>query len=75
MIKEAALRKKDGSIFTGTSHGNILFKNDDVNLIGAEEGFVTDKDEFVDRFRAAEIAFECKQIPKPQNKLFSVDLY
>lgn len=40
-----------------------------------KQGFITNKDRFVDRIEAAQIAYEAKQIDKPLKKLFSEDLY
>lgn len=40
-----------------------------------KQGFITNKDRFVDRIEAAQIAYEAKQIDKPLKRLFSEDLY
>lgn len=40
-----------------------------------EQGFITSKNRFVDRKEAGEIAFACGQISKPNNYLFSEDIY
>jgi len=75
MIKEAAIRK-DGIVYTGRRHCYILR---DVEPFGflkdGEQGFVTDKGDFVNRKEAAKIAYECEQIPSPKRILFSEDLY
>ena len=39
------------------------------------QGFLTSKDNFLDRKEAGKLAFEQKQIPEPTNCLFSEDLY
>lgn len=41
----------------------------------AIQGFITNKGRFVNREEAAVIAYNCGQIQKPINKLFSEDLY
>ncbi len=40
-----------------------------------KQGFLTNKDRFVDRVEAAQIAYEAKQINKPLKELYSEDLY
>ena len=40
-----------------------------------KQGFITNKDRFVDRIEAAQIAYEAKQIDKTLKKLYSEDLY
>lgn len=76
MIVWAAIRK-DGKIFTACRHGRIIQKYGYSMPFGfflqAEQGFLTDSGEFVDRQTAAKIAFECGQIKQPQKILFSED--
>jgi len=40
-----------------------------------KQGFITNKDRFVDRIEAAQIAYEAKQIDKPLKRLLSEDIY
>ena len=40
-----------------------------------KQGFITNKDRFVDRKEAAQIAYKCGQISKEQKTLFSEDLW
>jgi len=64
MIKSPAIRK-NGKIFIGYTHVQIM-TNNKISYIKDkfEEGFITDKDIFVNRREAAEIAYNCKQIDK-----------
>jgi len=64
MIKIPAIRK-NGEIFTGYTHTHIM-TNNKISYIKDkfEEGFLTDKDVFVNRREAAEIAYDCGQIDK-----------
>ena len=64
MITIPAIRK-NGEIFTGYTHAQIM-NNNAISYIKDkfEEGFLTDKDVFVNRREAAEIAYNCKQIDK-----------
>ena len=75
MIKEAAILK-DGFIYTGKRHHNIL---NNAKPFGALrmglQGFVTFEYEFVDRYEAAKIAWKCHQIDEKIKKLHSEDLY
>jgi len=77
MIVWAAIRK-DGKIFTACRHGRIIQKYGRFAppgfFIGAEQGFVTEGGEFVNRQEAARIAFECGQIKQPKKRLFSEDV-
>jgi hypothetical protein len=79
MITAAAIRK-DGIIYTGTRHCFII--RDSSPSFGffrnAEQGFVTDKGEFLNREEAAKYALEHGQIVglKFNSKhLFSEDLW
>ena len=75
MIVKAAIRK-NGKIYTGHRHHNILGDAKPFgSLKGGEQGFVTENYEFVNREVAAKIAFECGQIPRPKKILFSEDIY
>jgi hypothetical protein len=85
MVKEAAIRK-DGRIFTGHRHADILHANAVRNESGiivstiasGEQGFVSDAGEFLTREEAAEHALKCDQIKWlkfSRTQLFSEDLY
>ncbi|MFA6227580.1 MAG: hypothetical protein WC668_00110 [Patescibacteria group bacterium] len=78
MIVQAAIRQQDGEIFVACRHGRIIQKYGHSAppgfFSGAEQGFVTDGGEFVDRREAARIAFECGQIKQPKEVLFSEDV-
>ena len=73
MIKNAAIKYKE-KIFTGNSHYSILEKNKFLYDKDYIEGFITDKNIFVDRREAAKIAFDCKQIKIKINSLFSYNI-
>lgn len=75
-IAEAAIRYK-GQIFTGRKHYMIMQKyyRETGDMIGGEEGFVTDTGRFVSRTEAARIAFAAGQIKLPKAELTSDDLY
>ncbi len=75
MIVESAILK-DGKIYTGHRHHNILnsavpfgFLKDGV------QGFVTDSGKFLNREEAAKYAFDCGQINKETKTLYSEDLW
>jgi len=76
MIKSAAI-KKDGIIYVGKRHNNILHDESRPSgfLKDGTQGFITDMGEFVTRERAARIAFNCGQITTPKEMLFSEDIY
>ena len=77
-IKAAAIKRNDGIISTGKSHADII-KSSPYGTCkkGSNQGFVTNLDRFVDRYEAAIIALESKQIKKLQvkNQLLSEDLW
>jgi hypothetical protein len=75
-ITAAAVRAKDGSIFTGIHHGDALeaaekagHKADD--LIGLD-GFLTSSGRYVDRVEASKIASAAKQIEEPDKFLENI---
>lgn len=75
-IKMAALRK-DGKVYTDKDYG-LIFKQATTfgGLRYAEQGFVTNKGRFVDRFEGLKIAKKAKQINfkyKPEDRLISED--
>ncbi len=85
MIKESAI-KKDGQVFTGRRHADVLHANAKRNESGiiistlAEgiQGFVTISGEFLTREEAAIHALKCGQVKSlkfSRTKLFSEDLY
>lgn len=78
-IKCAAIRTKSGQIFEGRSHAvcyQVLKRAglDRLDSRNCEQGFVTDEGQFVDRRKAARIAFETGQTRKLESPLFSEDL-
>lgn len=74
MIIAAAIRK-DGIWYAEQRHDLIFVRfGRVVNLKNAEQGFITDQFEFVDRSEAAQIALTCNQIKEPAKTLFSEDL-
>ncbi len=78
-IKSAALKNNDGRIFIGRSHADCYqtMKETGVSRIysrNCAQGFVTDEGDFVDRHKAAEIAFAAGQTKKLESPLFSEDL-
>lgn len=77
MIKIAAIKRKDGTVFTGRNHAQIIQTRtfDNVSeLKGGEQGFITEANRFVGRTEAAEIALKAEQISKPTTQLFSEDI-
>lgn len=72
-----------GIVFCGWRHPNCLYAMIAVTglrSVPAEvgeyvQGFLTNKNRFVDRKEAAQIALECNQISEPKNILFSEDVY
>lgn len=79
-IKCAALRTEDGRIFEGRSHADCYQAMKDAGVPripdarNCDQGFVTSEGEFVDRYRAAEVALEAGQTKKLESPLFSEDL-
>lgn len=78
-IKEAAILR-DGVIWTGRRHHNVILKI--VETLGISvapvldpQGFVTECGKFLEREEAAKVAFEAGQIPALKKMLFSEDLY
>lgn len=76
MIKEAAILK-NGIIYTGKRHNIILCdKSRPFQFLqNGEQGFITDKGEFLNREDAAKHAFQCGQIKVEKKRLLSEDLY
>lgn len=78
-IIRAAIRYKD-KIFTGFDHGECFKKIEKENITDTEnleQGFITDKNEFVDRNTALDIAYKAGQITyeKWNHCLISEDLH
>jgi hypothetical protein len=75
MITLAAIGK-DGIVYIGKRHAYILNDNRRPKgfLKNGTQGFITDKEEFVDREQAAIIAFKCGQIDTLKKELFSEDI-
>lgn len=76
MIVESAILK-DGVIYTGRRHVNIIHAHPFQFFHNCEQGFVTDTGEFVNREEASKIALECGQIKELKfgSLLYSEDLY
>jgi hypothetical protein len=71
MIVSSALRK-DGVVYIGKRH-NEIFKQKPFGILrDAEQGFMTDKFEFLNRLEACKHAIECGQIKK-QNYYYGLD--
>lgn len=73
---------KVGFVIAGRRHHNCFNtlaittnRNNKYLKFEKEQGFITNKDRFVDRIKAAEIAYKAGQIDQPKNKLFSEDIY
>ena len=77
MIKEAAIKLKDGRVFVGHRHDKIILGHpgEDFKRPNSTQGFITGNGKFVDRKEAGRIAFECGQIKKLTDHLSSEDLY
>ena len=73
-IKLAAIKRKDGVVFTGRNHGEIFGTRPKNDLDGSQQGFITDTNEFVGRAKAAVIAFAAEQTSKLERQLFSEDI-
>lgn len=77
MIVQSAIIK-DGIIYTGSRHHNIINSNPKGFFYNCEQGFITDKGNFVSREEALKIATECNQIIKRTGGgdiLFSEDVW
>lgn len=67
MIVKSAIRK-DGKIYTGFRHSDIFKNTLPLGCLSdGEQGFITDKGEFVNRAEAYIIAKECNQIIRDLN--------
>jgi len=76
MIEAAAIRK-NGIIYTGRRHCEILCDRSRPFgfLKSAEQGFITDTGVFMNREEAGKHAFQCGQIPKLTMRLFSENIF
>lgn len=78
-VEIAAIRTKDGRVFTGRNHAICYQAMEQAGVPrldsrNCEQGFVTDTYLFVNRCKAAEIAFEAGQTKKLESPLFSEHL-
>lgn len=75
-----------GIVVCGWRHGNCIMTVKELSGLRSVkispdgvgenvQGFLTNKNIFVDRHEAARIAFDAKQIDKPTKTLFSEDIY
>jgi hypothetical protein len=83
MIVKSALKATDGTVHTGHRHADI-FRDRDSGKVGgeryflnAEQGFVSDTGEFLNRVDAAKHAIACGQIKETRwgVRLYSEDLW
>jgi hypothetical protein len=65
----------NSKIYTGKRHYNIIKDNPGLTFKDGIQGFVDDKDKFLNRKQAAIEAFKCGQISKKVTVLLSEDLY
>lgn len=78
-IKHAAVSAPSGRLYLGKSHAEC-FKiagkfEDQMSSAARNQGFMTTRDRFVDRFEAAAIAFKAGQITNKVEILFSENLW
>jgi hypothetical protein len=73
---------KTGLVLCGWRHGTIfpqigglVIERKNLGVLNEVQGFLTNKNRFVERKEAAEIAYKAGQINKPSNYLYSEDLY
>jgi hypothetical protein len=74
MLVQSAIIK-DGVIYTGRRHHNVLQSQPKGFLKNCEQGFVTDEGKFLNRKDASIHAFECSQIDEIIPVLCSEDLW
>ncbi len=55
--------------------GGLVRDRQAIGIFEKEQGFLTNKNRFVDREEAAKLAFESDQISKELDRLYSEDLY
>lgn len=69
---------ENGIVISGRRHHNCLLTlfNTNIDYKGRTiQGFITNKDKFVNRKEAGKIAFACGQTKELEETLFSEDLY
>lgn len=73
---------KSGLVLCGHRHavifqqiGGLVEQRQKIGIYEKEQGFLTNKNRFVDREEAADIALKANQITKKPDRLFSEDLY
>lgn len=71
----AAAIMKDGRIYAGHRHYNVIRNNRPIDFKNCEQGFVDEDGNFLSRKEAAKIAYKNGQIKKKKEILFSEDLY
>lgn len=77
-IVDAAIKYSDGEVATGKRHYQIIFLKsiEGRSSIGAEQGFVDSKGNFLTREEAKEVALRAGQIKKShKGLLFSEDVW
>ena len=80
MIKCSAILLPNGKIYSGYRHSDCFAQiPDDETRFGEVQGFITDKNLFVNRQMALQIAIDCKQVVEGKtispSMLYSEDLY
>jgi hypothetical protein len=78
MITAAAILGKDGTIYTGRRHCEIIRDSPKGMCKGCIQGFVDDRGNFLDRRESARHALKCKQIKQlrfNRFELFSEELW
>lgn len=79
VICHAAVKSKDGEIFIGKHHAECFHKGFDKKIKMSskadDQGFVTNRNRFVDRQEGAKIALDSGQIDRKTTILFSEDLW
>jgi hypothetical protein len=64
---------RHGSIFAQT--GLLVMERRNLGVLNETQGFLTNKNRFVGREEAGDIAFKAGQISEPNDYLYSEDLY
>lgn len=77
MIKQAAIRLKDGRVFTGKRHCYIINNYREIDFRNQEQGFVDENGKFYNRKKALIHAIKNNQVDKNVSRkyLLSEDLY
>jgi len=76
-IKRAAILYERGGVLEGTSYTNIVSLARRMGITGKSiYGFTDSSDNFVDRFKALEIAKQAKQVPQDyKGSLYPEDIF